>query len=526
MRKIIISVLSLFYVLCLFAQDNTSALLPMPNYISSTMGDALVIDEQAMSIGFNSTDLKFAAQKLQDVIYKRMGKKISISSSVKSKIRLEIDNTLDNDEQYLIDVSSEGLIIRGASKGAVYYGVITLDQILLGDICMTSRNQIQGIHVNDKPRFTYRAMMLDPARSFLPVEDVKFFIDKMSLFKYNVLQLHLTDDQGWRIYIDKYPQLVSKEHYTKMDLKQIIEYAEERNVMVIPEIDIPGHSSALLSAFPELKCQHKDTVPVEVGNTFNMMVCAAVDEGYSILGDIIKETAEIFPAKYIHLGGDEAAIESNWAVCPRCKQLMDKLGYDKPSQLMIPFFNKVLNSVEKAGKIAILWCELDSIYMPANNYLFPYPQETVLVSWRGGLTSKCLELTYKYGNSLIMAPGEYAYLDYPQYQGDFPEFNNWGMPITTLETCYKFDPGYGLPKQKQKHVMGVMATLWGEAIKDINRATYMAFPRGLALAESGWTDMEQRHWESFKQRILPNLINLVKQGVSVRVPFEVYLENN
>ena len=120
-----------------------------------------------------------------------------------------------------------------------------------------------------------------------------------------------------------------------------------------------------------------------------------------------------------------------------------------------------------------------------------------------------------------MAPGEYAYLDYPQFKGDLPEFNNWGMPITTLERCYEFDPGYGAPREKQAHIQGIMATLWGEAIEDINRLTYMTYPRALALSEVGWTEMEHRSWESFKQRLYPNLTYLMKQGVSVRVPFEI-----
>lgn len=363
--------------------------------------------------------------------------------------------------------------------------------------------------------------MLDPARNFLPVESVKFFIDQMAQYKYNVLQLHLTDDQGWRVHIDKYPRLASKDHYTKEDIKEIVRYAGQRNIMVVPEVDIPGHTSAMLAVFPKLKCGNKDSVSVEIGKTVNMMLCASADGVYSVIDDIIKEIAEMFPAEYIHLGGDEAAIADNWAKCPRCRKLMDKWGYSEPSQLMIPFFANVMKSVKKNGKRTILWCELDNIYPPANDYLFPYPKETVLVSWRGGLTPKCLELTHNHGNQLIMAPGEYAYLDYPQYKGDFPEFNNWGMPITTLETCYRFDPGYGQAREKQEHIMGVMATLWGEAIKDINRATYMAYPRGLALAEAGWTDMENRDWKSFKNRMYPNIMRLMKHGVSVRVPFEI-----
>ena len=201
--------------------------------------------------------------------------------------------------------------------------------------------------------------------------------------------------------------------------------------------------------------------------------------------------------------------------------MMKELGYQKASQLMIPFFSRMLSFVQENNKTPILWCELDNIYPPANDYLFPYPKNVTLVSWRGGLTPTCLELTRKHGNPLIMAPGEYAYLDYPQLKGDFPEFNNWGMPVTTLEKSYQFDPGYGVPAEDQAHITGVMGTLWGEAIRDINRATYMAYPRAFALAEAGWTQMKFRNWESFKQRLYPNLTNLMKKGVSVRVPFEI-----
>lgn len=149
----------------------------------------------------------------------------------------------------------------------------------------------------------------------------------------------------------------------------------------------------------------------------------------------------------------------------------------------------------------------DSLLRPhigcANDYLFPYPEDVTLVTWRYRLTPTCLTLTHQHGHPIIMAPGEYAYLDYPQWRNDFPEFNNWGMPLSTLENCYKLDPGYGRLAEEQAHVLGVMGTLWAEAIPDINRATYMAFPRALALAEAGWTEMPRRSWESFKEPSSP-----------------------
>lgn len=251
------------------------------------------------------------------------------------------------------------------------------------------------------------------------------------------------------------------------------------------------------------------------------MLCANNDKVYSLYKDILTEVASIFPAPYIHLGGDEAIIETNWGKCKHCQSLMKQLGYTKPTELMNYFFGKILPVVRENGKKPMLWCELDNIRMPAHEYLFDYPKDAVLITWRYGLTPLCMELTARHGNTLIMAPGEYTYLDYPQYKNDFPEFNNWGMPVTTLETAYQFDPGYGLPASQQAHIAGVNGTLWAEAMPDINRVTYMTYPRGLALAEAGWTQMEHRDWESFKKRIYPNLSELMKRGVSVRVPFEI-----
>ena len=388
-------------------------------------------------------------------------------------------------------------------------------------MCVTAQKKISSVIIDDAPRFSYRALMLDPARNFLPVEDVKFFIDQMVRYKYNTLQLHLTDDQGWRVEIKEYPGLVGKDYYTQEQLADLIQYAAKRHVEILPELDIPGHTVAILATYPELGCTHTDTLPKIVGKTLDLMLCANNEKVYTVYRNIIKEISELFPSRYIHLGGDEAVVEKNWTKCERCQAMMKELGYQKASQLMIPFFDRMLTFVQENGKTPILWCELDRIYPPANDYLFPYPKNVTLVSWRGGLTPTCLELTRKYGNPLIMAPGEYAYLDYPQYKGDLPEFNNWGIPVTTLEKCYQFDPGYGVSAADQAHIQGIMGTLWGEAIRDMNRVTYMTYPRGMALAEVGWTQMEHRDWESFKKRLYPNMMNLMKKGVSLRVPFEI-----
>lgn len=519
--KTYFSLLFVLFTFTLTAQNNRSALLPLPNHMEQPQGKPFQINASKASIYSNSPELQFTATTLQNMLKERMQETIPLSNSDKSTIRLLVDPQLKGAEHYTIKADAKGMTIAGATPAAVYYGVMTIDQLLLGDVCATSQKQISSVIIHDAPRFAYRALMIDPARHFIPVEDVKFYIDQMARYKYNVLQLHLTDDQGWRIEIKKHPRLASKDCYTQAQLADIISYAAQRHVEVVPELDIPGHTVAVLAAYPELGCTHTDTIVKNVGKTVDLMLCANNEKTYTVYKDIIDEVSALFPSRYIHLGGDEAVVEKNWTKCERCQAMMKEHGYSKASQLMIPFFTRMLDFVRKDGKEPILWCELDEVRLPANDYLFPYPKDVTLVSWRWGLTPTCMELAARHGNSMILAPGEYAYLDYPQLKGDLPEFNNWGMPVTTLEKTYQFDPGYGKQESEYVHIKGVMGTLWAEAMLDINRVTYMTYPRGLALAEAGWTQMEHRDWESFKQRMYPNLTNLIQQGVSVRVPFEI-----
>ena len=534
--KVIFTLLFATLSIVSFAQNNTAALIPMPNHIEKSKDGATIQLNKSTAISSSLPNNSFIIQELRRIVEKRMQLSLALdNSNKKNRIEINIDSSLTDKEHYTIEVCKKGILIKGSNEGALFMALQTFDQILIGDACNTANKRIEHIRIDDKPRFAHRAVMIDPARHFLPVEDVKFFIDQMARFKYNVLQLHLTDDQGWRIEIKSHPKLTEigairnngsipspdNGYYTHEDIKGLIAYASERNIEIIPELDIPGHSVAILKAYPELGCAFRHDHVKDLGNTTNMMLCAHNEDVYAIYEDIIKEVAMLFPSRKIHLGGDEAAIKENWAKCNDCLAMMRQAGYDKPSQLMIPFFNRILDIVRKNGKEAILWCELDNIWPPANDYLFPYPQDVTLVTWRNALTPKCIELTRKYGHNLIMAPGEHAYLDYPQYPGDLPEFNNWGMPVTTLKQSYSLDPGYGLLKEQQSHIQGVMATLWAEAIRDINRLTYMTFPRGMAIAEAGWSNMEQRSWDSFKERIYPNIMDMMKAGVSVRVPFEI-----
>ncbi|MBR4128330.1 MAG: beta-N-acetylhexosaminidase [Bacteroidaceae bacterium] len=510
------------FSVAIFAQSPRAALLPMPNQMEVYEGKKPFRFSEKAVIWAPLDELDWECkQLLVDVLKKHFGVELKILNTNKAAFKLQLDPTIDSKEGYQLEVTSKCVKISAATGVGLFYGIQTLDQILMGDQHSTLNGEICQLKINDAPRFGFRALMLDPARHFLPVKDVKFFIDQMARYKFNVLQLHLTDDQGWRVEIKSQPKLASKQHYTQEELRDIVEYARKRGVEVIPEVDVPGHTVAILAAYPHLACTHKQEAEKKVGETVNMMLCAAQEEVYDVMADVVREISEIFESPYFHLGGDEAAVPENWAKCDACKQMMERLGYTKPTQLMIPFFNRVLDEVRKNDKKPILWCELNNIWPPADDYLFPYPKDVTLVTWRNALTPTCLDLTRKNGHNIIMAPGEHAYLDYPQYRNDFPEFNNWGMPITTLQKTYELDPAYGCSEADAAHIQGVMGTLWAEAIPDVNRATYMAFPRALALAEAGWSEMPQRSWDSFKQRIFPNIYELMKQGVSVRVPYEI-----
>lgn len=507
-------VLLLFLCVSVQIHARELGLIPIPNAVTEHPGE--FSSQGCVSVYASKGVSDFNVGVLDSLLKGELQVSVvEIASYSDADAVLFIDSSMKR-EDYELVVSRERILLTAGSNAGVYYGLMTLSQI------MASRDSkaIECVEISDSPHYGYRALMIDPARHFLPIDDVKRFVDLMSRFKYNVLQLHLTDDQGWRVEIVSHPELTQgQEHYTQEQLRDLIAYAADRNVEIVPEIDVPGHTAAFLYSHPELMCSHNDTLKIDLGQTVNLMLCASKPEVYRIYDDIIGELASLFPSNMIHLGGDESAIDANWGKCVNDSVLVERLGLESPVELMGYFFDNIFKSVRKNGKQAMMWCELDNIYMPAYEYLFDYPQDVTLVTWRNGLTPRCIELTEQSGNRLIMAPGEYAYLDYPQYKNDLPEFNNWGMPVTTLEAVYEFDPEYGA---EHPMVSGVMGTLWAEAMPDINRVTYMAFPRALALSEAGWSRLERRNWDSFKRRLIPVLSSLMKMGVSYRVPFEIY----
>ena len=323
-----------------FAQNNTAALIPIPNHIEKSKNGATTQLDKNTTITTSLQGNSFIIQELERIINKQMGLSPAIDNSRnKNRIEIEIDSSLTDREHYTLQVDKKGISIKGGSEGALFMALQTLNQILIGDICNTADKKVEHIKIDDKPRFAHRAVMIDPARHFLPVEDVKFFIDQMARFKFNTLQLHLTDDQGWRIEIKSHPKLTEtgafrtngktpspdNGYYTHDDIKELIAYAGQRNIEIIPELDIPGHSVAILKAYPELGCAFRHNDNKDLGNTTNMMLCAHNKDVYAIYEDIIEEIAMLFPSKKIHLGGDEAAVKENWAKCNDCHDATSRL---------------------------------------------------------------------------------------------------------------------------------------------------------------------------------------------------------
>lgn len=505
-------------------------IIPQPN--------SLLLNPKKCSIkyGFEITtalpELNFAQEELNRIV-SNMPRE-STTNRRKVAITLSLDSLkVHSLEAYELKITPNNISIKAKHPKGIYYGVTTLRQIL--EQCQT-QGEIPCLLIEDAPRYEFRGLMLDPARHYLPIDDIKAYIDQMALYKLNTLQLHLTDDQGWRLEIPNRPLLTTigakrsaeyrvedNEYYRVEELRELVQYAQLRGIEIIPEIDIPGHTGALLTAYPNLRTDiHRDSTFV-LGQIDKVMLSASTPETYELIEDVIQTLAHIFPlGTRLHLGGDESEIERNWAISPEHKALMNKEGMKTPSELMQYFFARTLEIARKYGFRPMLWCELDNIYPPAERYLLPYPKDVTLVSWRAGLTPKSIELSAISGNPVVLAPGESAYFDYPQYPRDLPEHNNWGMPITTLEQAYTWDLKNNIGTEQDTHIIGVMGTLWGEAIKDIDRANYMTYPRALALAEIGWTERRLRSWTRFRLALPSALNGLLKRGVAYRVPFEVY----
>ena len=431
-----------------------------------------------------------------------------------TNIIIERDTISTNTEEYTLIIDENGIIIRSCSSIGAFYAVQTFYQIFFASSKKSGLIELPFVTIHDKPRFTYRALMLDPARNFLSIKEIEDFINVMAMYKFNRLHLHLTDNQGWRVEIKNLPQLVQKNHkadeyYTQEQLKYLVKYAQERYVEIVPEIDVPGHSIAALSAFPRLSCNQRLLKIATNTSLSKELLCAGNPQVYDFIELVIDELAPIFPYKYFHIGGDEVVLD-NWKRCSKCQEVIENNKLKNEQGLLSYFFKKLDSIVKANGKEPMFWFESN---VPS------YPANSILYMWKKGsndIAKEHSENNYK----LISSPNEYTYLDYPQWQGDIPQVD-W-MPTLSLKKTYEFEPTLDLPEKEVNKILGIEACVWGEFIPNIDRAFYMTYPRALALSEAGWSSKQNKSWDKFKGKLDTHFSFLLKHGINYRPPAELY----
>lgn len=524
----LMGVLCILFSTCFYACSEKRTLnsdyeiIPKPLDVNCK-GDAsfLLKDGVAVIYPENNRKMQDNAEFLVDYVERQTGVKLTSHAGmpVDGAICLTLDLSDDNAEAYKLIVNDKRVCISGASEAGVFYGIQTLRKSL--PVAQDINVNLSAVEIYDKPRFAYRGAMLDVARHFYTVDEVKTFIDMLALHNINRFHWHLTDDQGWRIEIKKYPKLMSvaserKEtvvgrwysgiydgkpyggYYTHDELRDVIDYAAKRHITIIPEVDLPGHMQAALTAYPELGCTGG---PYEVRTIWGVsqdVLCVGNDFTLQFVKDVLSEVADIFPSEYIHIGGDECP-KVRWEKCPKCQERIKSLGlksdakHTKEQRLQSYMIQEAAKYLKEKGKRIIGWTEI------LEGGLVP---DATLMSWIG--ESGGIEAAHQH-HDVIMTPNTYLYFDYYQSKKveDEPLAIGGYLPI---EKTYNYEPmPKELTKEEQQYIKGVQANLWTEYIPVFSQVQYMVLPRLGAAAEVQWTDPSKKDYKDFLRRV-PHLV--------------------
>lgn len=439
-----------------------------------------------------------------------------------SEIRLEIDATADFPAGgYKLTISPETVVVTGKDAAGVYYGTRSILQLLPanGDAAWKddAPEKLPALKISDQPRFAWRGMMLDVGRHFYPPEDVKRFIDWMAFHKLNVFHWHLTEDQGWRIEIKKYPKLTElggwrdssppygnrnsddgKRHggfYTQDQIREIVAYASVRHITVVPEIEMPGHAAAAIAAYPELGNSDIPGYAPRVMTRWGVhpYIFAPKQETFHFLEDVLTEVCELFPSKFIHIGGDEAP-KTQWKQSKFAQELMKREGLKSEDELQSFFVNRIGKFLESKNRRLIGWDEIQEGGLP---------KTATMMVWRD---AKWAKHALALGNDVVMATTSHTYFDYYQAPASAElakgnEYETIGGNLL-LDKVYSFNPTFvAVNPAQEKQILGTQAQLWSEYMKDMKKVEYMAFPRIAAIAEVAWTPLERKNYEDFRSRL-------------------------
>lgn len=460
------------------------------------------------------------------------------SEAPKGAITLGLDPAIGNREGYVLTVKADRVTLNGQTENGVFYGIQTLRKSIPAETKATSILLPAG-SIQDEPRFSYRGMHLDVGRHFFPIEFVKKYIDLLALHNMNTFHWHLTEDQGWRIEIKKYPKLTeigawrdrtvigrnTEEYdntryggfYTQEQAKEIVKYAGERYITVIPEVDLPGHMLAALAAYPEMGCTGGPYEVCPRWGVFEDVLCIGNEKSMQFLEDVMAEIIDIFPSKYIHIGGDEAP-RTRWEKCPKCQARIrtEKLKADKnhtaEDRLQSYCMTRIEKLLNSKGRQIIGWDEILEGDVAPN---------ATVMSWRGSAGGiKAAQL----GHDVIMTPNDYCYFDY--YQSEDTRHEPFAIGgFVPLEKVYSLNPTASLTEEQAKHILGTQANLWTEYIPTSEQVEYMVLPRMAALAEVQWTQLEKKDYTNFTTR-LAGLIGLYRRdGLNYREPFRQQVDS-
>ena len=462
-------------------------------------------------------DLRGVAEYLSLRLAEATGKRPAVraGSAMRGAVILRLEGAVakPGDERYRMVVTPESVIISAPNPAGVFWGVQTLRQMLAagGKKRVTA---IPGAVIEDAPRYPWRGISFDSARHFVSKDMVKRYIDLLAYHKMNVFHWHLTDDQGWRIEIKKYPRLTEigawrdefgERHggfYTQDDIREVVAYAKSRFVMVVPEIEMPGHATAALAAYPEFSCTGEPLTVEPKWGVFPNLFCAGKEETFTFLENVLLEVAALFPSPYLHIGGDEAA-KDKWKICPLCQKRIKDEGLADEAALQGYFSRRMDAFIRSIGRTMIGWDEI----------LEGKPSQTAIVeSWRG--MEGALEGAAA-GHQIISAPSGFVYFDYPELNER--AHISW-MPVVPIERTYSFEATpKGLTTDQASFILGGECTIWTEHIREYE-LDYKLFPRMCAFSETVWTSGERRDWSDFSRRMDTHRKRLAALGVDYFTP--------
>ncbi|HTK26393.1 MAG TPA: family 20 glycosylhydrolase [Pyrinomonadaceae bacterium] len=525
MKLLIFALLSLLLTAgVVLAQSNEINIIPRPQSIKPGSGE-FKFDRKTKLVATDDAGRKLAGI-LNDLLQKNYGFKLSTTNKTQKKNAIEFAAATGDTGAYGLTVEPNFIKISGSERG-MFYGIQSLMQLIPADFKKDAT--IPAVAITDQPRFAYRGMHLDVGRHFMPVSFVKKYIDLMSQYKFNYFHWHLTEDQGWRIEIKKYPRLTevgsiraqsrkgrySEKYegdgtpyggfYTQDEIRDVVAYAKARYITVIPEIEMPGHSVAALAAYPELGCKENATYAVFTDWGITKDIYCPKEETFKFLEDVLTEVIDLFSdSPYIHIGGDEAPKDA-WKASPFVQDLIKSKDLKDEHGVQSYFISRMEKFINSKGKKIIGWDEILEGGLAPN---------ATVMSWRGmkgGIEAA------KAHHDVIMTPTDYVYFDYGQGDPAYEPLNIGGY--LPLAKAYSFDPvPKDLSSDEAKYIIGGQGNVWTEYIATPEKVEYMAFPRAIALSEVLWSRPEDKNFDDFSRRLAAQLPHLDKQNVNYRIP--------